>query len=161
MTASRLKDAIASAGSPATRPNRPSEPPCQNPYTTLKWPKTVDPEREWFGSPELLSLYRTPMWDRLDEPARSRLAFHQAANFYNLNIHGEKSLVQGLAVRLYRRGPTAVADHLHSVLDEEDGHSAFFGGFRSRYARIHPSRQVSFERSRPREQAAEKARAVL
>jgi hypothetical protein len=151
MNASRLKDAIASASSTATWPNRPSELLCQNPYTAVEWPETVDPEREWFSSPELLSLYRTPVWDRLDGPTRSRLAFHEAANFYSLNIHGEKSLTQGMAVRLYRRDLTAVTDHLHSVLDEEDRHSAFFGGFCTRYARIYPSRQVSFEQSRPRD----------
>jgi hypothetical protein len=151
VSASRLKDAIASASSTVSSLNGLSEHPCQNPYTTVEWPEKVDPEREWFSSPELLSLYRTPVWGRLDETTRSRLAFHEAANFCSLNVHGDKSMVQQLAVRLYRRDLTAVTDHLHSVLDEKDRDRAFFAGFCKRYARIYPSRQVSFEQSRPRD----------
>jgi hypothetical protein len=151
MNASRLKDAITSVSSAAARLNRLAQRSFENPYTSVVWPETVDPEREWFSSPELLSLYRTPVWDRLDEPARFRLAFHEATNFYSLNIHGEKSLVQGLTVRLYRRDLRDVAGYLHDLLGEENKHSFFFGGFCARYARIYPSRQVLFEQSRPRD----------
>ena len=96
-------------------------------------------------------MYGTPLWDSLDEPARRRLAFFEAANFYSLNIHGEKSLMQGLAGRLYRKDLADVADYLHHFLDEENKHSIYFGGFCTRYARVYRTRQVAWTESRPRE----------
>lgn len=115
----------------------------QNPYTALDWPETVDPGVDWFSSPELLSLAGTPEWDALSEADRKRLAFYEAVNFYSLNIHGEKSLMAGLAERLYRKEMIQVADYLHHFLDEENKHSIFFGGFCTRYARVYRSRQFS------------------
>jgi hypothetical protein len=143
MSQARLKDAIASLTDTAARLSHLSQRSYQNPYTVLDWPPSVDPEQDWFSSPELLSLYDTSLWPNLDEPARRRLAFHEAANFYSLNIHGEKSLMQGLAARLYRKDLAEVADYLHHFLDEENKHSIFFGGFCTRYARVYRTRQVA------------------
>jgi len=151
MSAARLRDAIASLSSTTARLSHLSQRSYQNPYAALAWPETVDPERDWFGSPELLSLYGTRPWDSLDERARRRLAFFEAANFYSLNIHGEKSLMQGLAARLYRKDLVAVADYLHHFLDEENKHSIFFGGFCQRYARVYRTRQVAWAESQPRD----------
>ena len=144
-------DAIESLSDTAARLSHLSQRSYQNPYTAVAWPDAVDPERDWFSSPELLSVYGTPLWDNLDQPARRRLAFFEAANFYSLNIHGEKSLMQGLAGRLYRKDLADVADYLHHFLDEENKHSIFFGGFCTRYARIYRTRQVAWTESRPRE----------
>ena len=151
MSQARLKDAIASLTGTAQRLSHLSQRSYQNPYAVLDWPRAVEPEQEWFSSPELLSLYGTPEWTGLDEPARRRLAFHEAANFYSLNIHGEKSLMQGLATRLYRKDLAEVADYLHHFLDEENKHSIFFGGFCTRYARVYRTRQVAGTRQRPRD----------
>jgi hypothetical protein len=123
----------------------------QDPYQVVVWPESVDAERDWFTSPELVSVYGTADWDALDGVARRRLAFHEAAGFYSLNIHGEKSLIQGLAARLYRGDLVEVTDYLHHFLDEENKHSIHFGGFCTRYARVYPSRQVPMERPRPRD----------
>jgi hypothetical protein len=114
-----------------------------NPYTALTWPDQVNPETDWFATPEYLSLYGTPEWDALDEPGRKRLAFQEAANFYSLNIHGEKQLMAGLAERLYRKDLLEVADYLHHFLDEENKHSIYFGGFCTRYAKVYRSRQFA------------------
>jgi hypothetical protein len=151
MSQARLRDAIASLSGTAARLSHLSQRSYRNPYTALAWPEAVDPERDWFGSPELLSLYGTRLWDSLDERARRRLAFFEAANFYSLNIHGEKSLMQGLAGRLYRKDLMDVADYLHHFLDEENKHSIFFGGFCCRYARVYRTRQVAWTESRPRD----------
>ena len=151
MNQARLRDAIESLSDTAARLSRLSQRSYQNPYTAVAWPDAVDPERDWFSSPELLSVYGTPLWDNLDQPARRRLAFFEAANFYSLNIHGEKSLMQGLAGRLYRKDLADVADYLHHFLDEENKHSIFFGGFCTRYARVYRTRQVAWTESRPRE----------
>ncbi|MBO3749257.1 diiron oxygenase [Streptosporangiaceae bacterium NEAU-GS5] len=123
----------------------------QNPYEQVDWPEALDPEAEWFTSAECSSLYGTPAWDRLDEPGRRRLAFHEAAGFYSLNIHGEKLLMQGLSARLYRKDLADLTGYLHHMLDEENKHSVYFGGFCTRYARVYPSRQLSFGGTRPRD----------
>jgi hypothetical protein len=115
-----------------------------NPYTALEWPDTVDPDGDWFTSPELTSLYGTPHWDALDDTGRHRLAFQEAANFFSLNIHGEASLMEGIAARLYRPDMLDLADYLHHFLDEENKHSVYFGGFCRRYAKVYRSRHVMF-----------------
>ncbi|HUP70096.1 MAG TPA: diiron oxygenase [Acidimicrobiales bacterium] len=46
----------------------------QNPYDSIAWPEAVDRCR-WFTSPELISIFATPLWDGLDEKARRELSF--------------------------------------------------------------------------------------
>ncbi|MET7575695.1 diiron oxygenase [Streptomyces sp. NPDC005492] len=135
-----LADSVAAV---ARRLSEVSQHSYQNPYTALDWPETVDPDVDWFSSPELLSLVGTREWDAMPEAGRKRLAFYEAVNFYSLNIHGEKGLMAGLAERLYRKEMIQVADYLHHFLDEENKHSIFFGGFCTRYARVYRSRQFS------------------
>jgi hypothetical protein len=126
-----LADSVAVV---ARRLSQVSEHSYQNPYTSLDWPESVHPDADWFATPEYLSLVGTPEWDALPEAGRKRLAFCEAVNFYSLNIHGEKSLMVGLAERLYRKDMLGVADYLHHFLDEENKHSIFFGGFCTRYS---------------------------
>ncbi len=125
----------------------------QNPYTAVEWPESVDPATDWFFTPELSSLYGTPCWDALTEEEAHRLAFHEAANFFSLNIHGEKALMEGLANRLYRSDLSQLAGYLHHFLDEENKHSVYFGGFCQRYARVYRSRHVPFTARLDREVA--------
>jgi len=148
---SALRTALGQVTETADRLSRLSRRTYQNPYTHIEWPATVEPERDWFSTPEYVSLYGTPAWEHLEEPARRRLAFHEAAGFYSLNIHGEKLLMQGLAARLYRSDLIEVADYLHHFLDEENKHSVYFGGFCTRYAKVYRSRQIPFDHSRPRD----------
>ena len=142
----RLATALAGLGDTVGRLSELSEDRFQNPYEGFEWPDSLDPEGTWYTSPQLLSLRGTDDFERLDEPARRRLSFHEAVNFYSLNIHGEKSLMQGLAARLYRRDLLDVARYLHHFLDEENKHSVYFGGFCTRYARVYRNRQIAFER---------------
>ncbi|NUT22759.1 MAG: AurF domain containing protein [Hamadaea sp.] len=147
-----LAAALAEVAPTADRLSRLSQRAYQNPYA-VDWPSTVEPEADWFGSPEYVSLFGTPAWSELDEKGRRRLAFHEAAGFYSLNIHGEKSLMQGLAARLYRSDLTEFTGYLHHFLDEENKHSVYFGGFCTRYARVHRARQLAFTADRPRDVA--------
>jgi len=118
----------------------------QNPYEAIVWPDELAHD-QWFTSPELVSLYGTPWWDELDEPAQKTLSFWEAVNFYSLNIHGERFLMEGLAHRLYQPGMEEVAEYLHHFLDEENKHSVWFGTFCTRYAgKIYPDRKVAFPR---------------
>lgn len=138
-----LRHALASVAETSDRLTGLSRRHFQNPYTAVEWPARLDPERDWFSTPELLGLHGTPEGDVLDEAARRRLAFYEAANFFSLNIHGEKSLMQGLAARLYRSDLLEVTDYLHHFLDEENKHSVYFGGFCTRYAKVYRTRRVA------------------
>ncbi len=118
----------------------------QNPYEAIEWPDELDRD-QWFTSPELISLYGTPWWDQLDDAGRKALSFWEAVNFFSLNIHGEKILMEGLAHRLYQPGLQEVAEYLHHFLDEENKHSVWFGTFCTRYAgKVYPDRHVAFPR---------------
>jgi para-aminobenzoate N-oxygenase AurF len=117
-----------------------------NPYSSFEWPEGLDPE-QWFTSPELISLHGMNVYEDLTEAERKRLSFYEAVNFFSLNIHGEKSLVEGLAERLYRKGSDEVTRYLHHFLDEENKHMVYFGGFCTRYAgKIYPDRKMVFPR---------------
>lgn len=147
----RLAQALHSLADTVDRLSALSERDYQNPYRVAEWPATMDPEGTWYSSPELLSLYGTPFFEQLPEPAQRHLSFHEAANFYSLNIHGEKTLMRGLAARLYRKDLIEVAPYLHHFLDEENKHSIYFGRFCTRYARIYPSRQLEFQKAEQRD----------
>jgi hypothetical protein len=126
--------------------SRASREQARSPYELLDWPESLGPEQGWCTSPELSSLWGTQWWDNLDEAGRRRLCFWEAVNFYSLNIHGERWLMEGLVRRLYDPDLLAVADYVHHFLDEENKHSVLFGTFCRRYGRIYPHRAVVFVR---------------
>jgi hypothetical protein len=118
----------------------------QNPYEAIVWPDDLGRD-QWFTSPELVSLYGTPWWDELDDQGRKTLSFWEAVNFFSLNIHGEKILMEGLAHRLYQPDLEEATEYLHHFLDEENKHSVWFGTFCTRYAgKVYPDRKVAFPR---------------
>jgi hypothetical protein len=122
---------------------------CVDPYTYVEWPDTLDPG-QWFTSPELISIHGTPRWELLDDAARAKLSFFEAVNFCSINIHGEKTLIEGLAQRMYRTDDAvweACSPYLHHFIDEENKHLVYFGGFCRRYAdKIYPDRKLDFPR---------------
>lgn len=112
----------------------------------LEWPDKL-PDDAWCMSPELVSLHGTPWWDALDEAGRRRLAFLECANFFALNIHGERALIEGLARRLYVRELADHAHYIHHFLAEENQHMTWFGGFCQRYAgKVYPDRHFTLPR---------------
>jgi P-aminobenzoate N-oxygenase AurF len=117
----------------------------RNPYATIDWPETLEPEA-WCMTPELLSLHGTEAYAALCGETRKRLAFFECVNFFSLNIHGERVLVQGLARHLYEKGGASPA-YLHHFLDEENKHMIYFGEFCRRYAgKIYEDRKLAFAR---------------
>ena len=117
---------------------------CIDPHSRIEWPERVE-EDAWYTSPELVSLFGTPAYEQLDEAQRKRLSFFEAANFFSLNIHGERMLIEGLARRLYRRGQEAISPYLHHFLDEENKHMSYFGRFCTRYAgKVYPEKKLPF-----------------
>jgi hypothetical protein len=112
----------------------------------IQFPESLDKE-QWFTSPELVTLFGHPEWQQLSEPQQKLLSFHEAVNFYSLNINGEKALIEGLAKRLYDERPAAHSRYIHHFLDEENKHMTFFGNFCLRYAgKIYQDRKFYFER---------------
>lgn len=117
-------------------------------YSAFDWPESLDPAAHWYMSPELISIYGTPVWDELDESARKRLSFYEIVNFFSFVLYGERPLVSGLMNRMYRKNTLgAVTDYLHHFVDEENKHMIMFGTFCNRYAgRVYPEKKIVLPR---------------
>lgn len=118
-----------------------------DPYSAFDWPDSL-PEDAWYMSPELISLYGTPVYDELNEAQRQRLSFTELCNFFSLVLQGERPLVQGLVHRLYlKQTRKEVTDYLHHFIDEENKHMIMFGMFCNRYlGKVYPEKKIAFER---------------
>jgi hypothetical protein len=110
-------------------------------------PHTLD-KKNWFTSPELMTLHGQPEWDTLSEETKKILSFYEAVNFYSLNINGEKALIEGLSRRLYDENrPAEHSRYIHHFLDEENKHMTFFGTFCMKYAgKVYQDRKLNFAR---------------
>jgi hypothetical protein len=122
--------------------SRASERNFHNP-ASLVWPEQADTDA-WQFSPELISLYPTPVWQQLDEVSRKRLGFFEAINFFSLNIHGEKYLISEVSRRLYRNDDLALNQYLLHFIEEETKHMMYFSQFCQRYAgKVYPDNTLS------------------
>jgi hypothetical protein len=84
----------------------------------------------------------------MDEAQKKKLAFWEAINFFSINIHGERSLMEGLSRRLYYRDTAPYSSYIHHFLDEENKHMLFFGTYCQKYGgKIYPEKKISFSRS--------------
>ncbi|MER7044040.1 AurF N-oxygenase family protein [Streptomyces jumonjinensis] len=84
-------------------------------------------EGKWFWPPELVSLYDTPLWNRMSEERRMELARHEAASLATLGIWFEIILMQLLARHIYDKPVTS--HHVRYALTEiadECRHSMMF-----------------------------------
>lgn len=132
----------------------------------ILWPDVVD-RCEWFISPESVSLFGTPHWERLTEDERKRLSFWELVNFFSLNIHGEDTLTRGIAARIGDPGGSASEPklaYLQHFLEEERVHTSWFTRFCRSYAgKVYADRRVSFpsDRTSQEEEIVFFAQAVL
>ena len=116
------------------------------PVATEDWPASLD-EGQWFFSPEMISLAGTDAFAQLSIRDQRRLSFFELINFFSLNIHGEKSMIAGLAQRLYAQNADRLSAYLHHFIDEENKHSQYFAEFCRRYNEtIYPERKIAFHR---------------
>lgn len=117
-------------------------------YSAFDWPEKLDPEAEWFMSPELISIYGTELWESLSETEQKRLSFYEIVNLFSFVLYGERPLIQGLSSRLYRKATLgAVSEYLHHFIDEENKHMIMFGMFCNRYAgKIYPEKKMVLPR---------------
>lgn len=111
----------------------------------IDWPARLD-GGAWCFSPEWLSLWGTPTYEALPEPARRRLALHEALGFFSLNLHGEGPLIAELSSR-GRNTSGPFAEYERHFLAEEQRHSGWFREFCLRYGgKVYPERKLAFPR---------------
>ena len=110
------------------------------------WPSRVSTER-LATSQQLLALSGLPEFGELNDEQRWRLALDEAVHFFSLNIGGERELMSGIALRLYRGRPAFVSHYLLHFLEEESAHTAVFARFCLQYSgTIDPDYPLRFPR---------------
>jgi hypothetical protein len=123
-----------------------SEEHFMDPFSRLEWPESLEQE-QWFMTPALISLHGTGHYEALEEKQQQTLSFFELINFFSINIHGERMLIEGLAKRLYRKHTETVSPYLHHFLDEENKHMFYFGRFCNRYAgKVYAEKKFTVER---------------
>lgn len=102
---------------------------------------------QWFFSPELISIYGSEAYNALTEEQKKQLSFFEAINFFSINIHGEKALLEGLTHQLYENEYPEIDQYIHHFVDEENKHMYLFGNFCQKYAgKIYSDRKINFDR---------------
>jgi P-aminobenzoate N-oxygenase AurF len=97
-----------------------------NPDTAIDWAAPVDIDR-YAAPPERLSLYRTPLWDRLSEQQRRELSRQEVASIASAGIWFEAILMQMLIRRVYDRDPsTSRVQYAYTEVGDECRHSVMF-----------------------------------
>lgn len=82
----------------------------------------------WFMQPERMSLYGTPLWDRMSEAQRIELSRHEVASISSVGLWFELILMQMMVRDLYDADPRS--RRMHYALTEvgdECRHSLMFG----------------------------------
>lgn len=123
-----------------------------DPYTLFDWPAALEPEANWYMSPELVSIYGTDAWEALDEAQQKRLSFYELVNLFSFVLLGERLLIEGMMNRTYRRATAgAITEYLHHFVDEENKHMIMFSGFCNRYAKgVYPEKKIAAPREMPK-----------
>ncbi|MFC5186696.1 AurF N-oxygenase family protein [Actinomadura harenae] len=100
-----------------------------NPEVDVDWDAPLDPDL-FYLPPETLSLYETPLWDRMTHEQRVELSRHELVSMLSFGIWSELMLMKGLLGHVYRGDPTS--RHIAYALTEtadECRHSTMFGRF--------------------------------
>jgi hypothetical protein len=120
-----------------------------NPYTHFDWPETLDEDQYWMPV-NLLSLYGTPEFERLSTKQIQALTKWESINFYSLNVHGIREVLQEAVKRIHTDRFAAVSGYLHHFIGEENEHMWFFATFCLKYGnRIYPDRVQRMETDLP------------
>ncbi|MEV4557763.1 diiron oxygenase [Kitasatospora sp. NPDC049285] len=100
-----------------------------DPLTEIDWDAPLDPEH--FALPEhRVSLYGTPLWERLDTRQRAQLSVHQFASTTAAGIWFELLLMQGLVRHVYAGDlTTRHAQYALTEVADECRHSTMFARY--------------------------------
>ncbi|KDB06347.1 P-aminobenzoate N-oxygenase AurF [Burkholderia sp. lig30] len=106
------------------------------PFTRVTYQAELDRSRPQFPE-ELLSLYHHPIYASLSAEQKWTLGLLETVNFFSINIHGERKLVQGLEERLYVPsrfgGSWDIGNYLQHFIHEENAHTHMLAGYCYRY----------------------------
>jgi hypothetical protein len=82
----------------------------------------------WGMQPERMSLFGTPLWDRLSEEQRIELSKHEVASVASVGLWFEVLLMQILLKDVYRSDPTDPRTHFTlTEIADECRHTTMFG----------------------------------
>jgi hypothetical protein len=110
-----------------------------NPYSMFDWPDAIEDGLPWM-SESLTTLAGTEMWDELTREQQIALTKFEAINFFSLNIHGIRELLNDVVNRIHERTYADVSEFLHHFIGEENEHMWFFAQFCLRYeGRLYPA----------------------
>ncbi|MEU5877695.1 diiron oxygenase [Spirillospora sp. NPDC047279] len=97
-----------------------------DPHVDVDWDAPQDPDR-FYLPPPLVSLYETPLWDRMTHRQRVELSKHELCSIASFGIWSEMLLMQSLVQHSYRLRYDS--DHVAYALTEiadECRHSVMF-----------------------------------
>ncbi|WP_309647281.1 diiron oxygenase [Nocardioides sp.] len=98
-----------------------------DPFVELDLDAEIDPDVFW-ASPQLTSLYGTPLWDEMTHRQRVELSKHELASMYHVELWVETALMQMLVRYVYDLpGDSPEAWHVWTEIAEECRHSTMFG----------------------------------
>ena len=98
-----------------------------DPETDVDWDLPCDPDL-WYVPPATVTLYDTPLWDRLTHRQRVELSKRESARLVSIGIWSEMSLMRIMVSHAYRHPYDS--DHVAYALTEvadECRHSIMFG----------------------------------
>ncbi|MEU5387744.1 diiron oxygenase [Kitasatospora cineracea] len=115
-----------------------------NPYQTFEWPERI-PEGALWMSEDLLTVHGTAAAAELSREQYLALSKWESINFYSLNVHGIRELMQEVVRRIHAPGYEIPTPFFHHFLGEENEHMWFFAEFCLRYGgRLFPDRSMAF-----------------
>lgn len=104
-----------------------------SPFDQIVWPEQLDDSHYWH-SPSLLSVHGTAVGESLTEETRRRLSKWECIQFFSINVHGERDVVEQLVRRFPFGEAPGIREYAHRFLEEEGQHIWFFSEFCVRYA---------------------------
>ncbi len=105
-----------------------------NPYKEFEWPDEISDDCFWF-SPELLSVYGTEYYRRLDTKELMRLSKWESINMYSASVYGERDLILSVLKHMHEPSCLEAAEYFHHFVEEETKHMWLFAQFCHRYGK--------------------------
>ncbi|PJN29529.1 diiron oxygenase [Kitasatospora sp. CB02891] len=113
----------------ASRLLRASAKHSHDPLTEVDWTAPVDPDHYALPA-HRVTLYGTPLWERLDERQRAQLSVHQLASTTAAGIWFELVLMEGLIRHVYANDlTTGHAQYALTEVADECRHSTMFARY--------------------------------
>ncbi|WP_441958114.1 diiron oxygenase [Mycolicibacterium houstonense] len=97
------------------------------PVVDIDWDAPLDPDK-FFLPPRIVSLYGTPLWDKMSRAEQIELSRQELANTLSAGIWFENILNQSLLRKMMHQDPTSHSTHYElTELGDETRHMVMFG----------------------------------